>query len=73
MGGISLGFRSVLHPQLGSQMTELEGQAGFLGQEQEGLHQIGHLPGKLKGLTFCASHSSKCDFVSAEDVSFQTV
>ena len=72
MGGISLGFRSVLHPQLGSQMTELEGQAGFLGQEQEGLHQIGHLLGKWKGLT-CASHSSKCDFVSAEDVSFQTV
>ena len=71
---MSLGFRGVLHPELGSQMTELAGQAGFLGQEQkEGLHQIGHLPGKWKRLTFCASHSSKCDFVSAEDVSFQTM
>ena len=71
---MSLGFRGVLHPELGSQMTELTGQAGFLGQEQkEGLHQIGHLPGKWKRLTFCASHSSKCDFVSAEDVSFQTM
>ena len=60
---MSLGFRGVLHPELGSQMTELAGQAGFLGQEQkEGLHQIGHLPGKWKRLTFCASHSSKCDF-----------
>ena len=64
VGGISLGFRGALHPELGSQVTELAGQAGLLGQEQkERLHQIGHVPGKWKGLTFRASHSSKCDFV----------
>ena len=54
-GWISRRFRGALHPELGNQMTQLAGQAGFLGQEQkEGLHQIGHLLGKWKGLT-CAS------------------
>ena len=48
-------------------------QAGLLGREwREGLPQIGNLPGEEKSPTCLASHSSKFDFVSAEDGSFQT-